>query len=798
MKAYLSIYCLLGILVTSNAQYAGSRSMGNVGFLANNGQIHDQNLQPVPNILFLLETEGLNVQIRKTGFSYDFWANSDNANEDLSANSFTKHKNDGLISPLKKCERKFHRIDIEFEGCNSNATVVTGIESGTGYNYYRNTNLIQTKCYNSVTIRDIYAMIDVEFRFNDGENKFEYDFIIHPGANPALIKLRFKGADGLRCAGKGIYVQTRFGEFTESIPRSFIKQNNKDVSVNFCQLEHDCFGFSTPEIDKLSTLVIDPTPTLDWCTYVGGYLSDGLGRVRIDASDNVCVGGGASTPGLATTGTYQTTINGIGDIYIAKFNPSGDLIWATYFGGSGGDGLTQLELNQGGDIWIAGGSSSTDGLASANAFQTEFAGGSSTGDGFIARLTASGQLLWSTYFGAGSDDYINGLAIDSDDNAYIGGQTLSNAGLSTSAVHQVSYGGGTGDGFVAKFNGDGDRLWCSYYGGSAYDKITDVCASNDGNVFLIGMTTSTSGISTSGSNQPNYAGGMYDVFIAKFDGNGSRIWGTYYGGNDVEGANCATIDSNNNIFIVGSTESPNNIATADGDDSMYPGNNFIVDYIAKFSDSGTKIYGSYLQGVSLFDLSVDVNNYVYTIGIFVVGTSLMTSGAWQSEYMGEYDGNFGIFDNDGHIVYGSYFGDTGYDSFGGIDVDSQGNIYISGSTTSTENIATSGAHDETLGGDGDGLIAKFSPFITSVGNLDYSSGINIFPNPSSQFINLVNLPSNESCEISIYNSLGELTLFQEELIDNKYVLDISALPSGLYHIRIKLPNAIYESQVVKL
>src|SRR5690606_32062305 len=110
------------------------------------------------------------------------------------------------------------------------------------------------------------------------------------------------------------------------------------------------------------------------------------------------------------------------------------------------------------------------------------------------------------------------------------------------------------------FNGSGTRLWGTYYGGSAYDDGVSCAADAAGNVYLAGTTTSTSAIA-SGGHQNSYGGGNNDAFLVKFDGNGTRLWGTYYGGSAVEyGYSCVT-DATGNIYLAGYTQSASAIAS---------------------------------------------------------------------------------------------------------------------------------------------------------------------------------------------------------------------------------------------
>jgi hypothetical protein len=172
---------------------------------------------------------------------------------------------------------------------------------------------------------------------------------------------------------------------------------------------------------------------------------------------------------------------------------------------------------------------------------------------------------WGTYYGGPADDFLEyrALKISGDGTIVIGGGTNSFTNIATTGAWQTTIGSPT-DGFLSKFSTDGQLLWGTYYGGGAGEEVFDCSIDQNGNIFIAGFTGSTTNIASPGAFQTIKRGGN-DGFLAKFTPSGTRIWGTYYGGNEVPASmelirSCEN-DTNGNIYCSGETTSPDFIAT---------------------------------------------------------------------------------------------------------------------------------------------------------------------------------------------------------------------------------------------
>ncbi|HRD40350.1 MAG TPA: SBBP repeat-containing protein, partial [Bacteroidia bacterium] len=212
-------------------------------------------------------------------------------------------------------------------------------------------------------------------------------------------------------------------------------------------------------------------------------------------------------------------------------------------------------------------------------------------------MTNGGALIWSTYYGGSGDDRGFFCQLDTLGNIYLAGPTSSSNSISTIGSHQPSYGGGSYDGFLVKFNTNGVRQWATYYGGSGEDAPQSCAVDFKNNPYLTGYTKSTNSISTISSHQVGY-GGMQDVFLAKFNPSGVRQWATYYGGSKNDLATNVTCDSLGNTYITGWTGSVDSISTLGSHQPIYGGCDPITGcygdaFVTKFDSTGVRQWGTY-------------------------------------------------------------------------------------------------------------------------------------------------------------------------------------------------------------
>jgi len=668
-------------------------------FIANNGQIIDQNHTNNDEILYTAQVAGGAVYIKKNGISFAVY-HRDSKNT-IPFQSKSLHKYDAHSPSFIES----YRIDISFQN-SSQSSVISGIEPISSYtNYYYShipNGVLGVESCKKVIIKDLYPHIDF-IVYEGKKQKVQYDFIVHPGGNPEHIAMKISGANKLHIDSHGtLLIETPLGLIEQQKPYSY--QENEVYSA--FELHSDSIvKFKIGEYDHSKTLTIDP-PTRLWGTYYGGTENDYSRSVSTDASGNVyIIGYTESTASIATSGSYQATLTANYDAYISKFTSAGTRLWSTYYGGSGNDYGYSSCIDNAGNIILCGETSSNDAIASSGAFQTVFGGYT---DAFIAKFSATGTRTWATYFGDIDIESGYGIITDVNNNIIVTGKSNSTNNISSTGSFQEQI-GGADDAFLVKFSSAGNRTWSTYYGGSGNDIGYGISVDAASNIFIAGTTSSSNAMSTSGSYQNTLAGNN-DAFLAKFSSTGNRTWSTYYGGIENDEGFSAVTDPSGNVILIGQTESSTGISTANAHQTTFGG--AIDAYLVKFTTTGSRLWASY-YGSNDYDLGLysctDASGNIYIVGQTGSGDAIATLTAHQQQLGGSYDAYLARFASGGTRSWGTYFGGNDIDIAYGCSSDISGNVYICGRTSSSNAIASNNAHQLIYGGVFmDGFLSKFT------------------------------------------------------------------------------------------
>ncbi len=267
-----------------------------------------------------------------------------------------------------------------------------------------------------------------------------------------------------------------------------------------------------------------------YCTYIGGSDEDVGYGIAVDSSANAYVTGVEYSSDFPTGGgALQTAYGGAGDAFLTKINTNADgassLLFSTYLGGSGLDQGNGVAVDPTGNAYVAG---LTTSRASSllftrppGAFQPDCTLDTlkvCEGDAFVAKVALSGSpsMRYFTYLGGSLADSANGIALDSSDDAYVTGSTVSTDFPIASSVFQMTYGGGNADAFVTELNPTGsDLVYSTYLGGTATDIGNGIAvdAKNPAGAYVAGQTCSFD-FPLANPLQPNY-GGNCDAFVSK-------------------------------------------------------------------------------------------------------------------------------------------------------------------------------------------------------------------------------------------------------------------------------------------
>ena len=397
-----------------------------------------------------------------------------------------------------------------------------------------------------------------------------------------------------------------------------------------CGTTRSTAGISTPGSfqattpgDKKDAFLIKFTPdgARVWGTYLGGSSDDECHGVAVDGAGNVAVVGNTLSSNFDTTpGTVMPVYGGIGeyDGFVVLFAADGQQLWGTYIGGPLSDAIDAVAFDEQGAPHVVGISSGELDFDLPGAYQSAPAG---LQDALLIKLDPDGGLVWGTYYGGASSDIGKSVAVGAD-RVYLGGYTGSAQGIATAGVWQSVYAGKL-DNFVVRFDAEGSREWATYYGGEGIESDGGLALTLDGGVVWAGYTTSTMGIATPGAHK-NFLGGSRDAILARFDGDGGLMWGTYFGGSGDDQRGSVAVDPYGNFLLVGLTNSASAIATADVYQGALAGEYDL--FLAKFDPAGKRVWSTYYGGPAL-ENNLDGNVAVHgPDAIYIAGKTKSLTG----------------------------------------------------------------------------------------------------------------------------------------------------------------------------
>ena len=537
--------------------------------------------------------------------------------------------------------------------------------------------------YARVRYQDVYPGVDLVYYGN--QQQLEYDFVVAPGADASVISLAVlatpalseiagspspRNTPPLQIGGNGdLVVKADSGEIrlhkpvvyqdhwpgvrdynsvgktrptddglrtTDKLNRQSAIGNRQFLDGRYVLTAHNRVRFEIPRYDKTRPLVIDPV--LIYSTYLGGTGGDGASGIAVDSSGNAYVTGTTTSTDFPTVHALQATCgscsSGASDVFVTKLNAAGSaLVYSTYLGGSAINVGSSVAVDSSGNAYVIGATTSTD-FPTVHALQATCGGGCGTYDAFLTKLNAVGSaLVYSTFLGGSNDDTGTSIAVDSSGNAYVTGFTNSTDFPIVNALQTMcpDCSSGNTDAFVTKLNAAGTALvYSTYLGGSLAEFSLGIAVDSSGNAYVVGRTDSADfpTVNAVQATCASCSSGSSDTFVTKLNATGrSLVYSTYLGGGDDDLGNGIAVDASGNAYVTGTT--------------------FSTDFPTVNPLQATCAGCSSASGIS----------DAFLTRFNAAGTAL---------------------------VYSTYLGGSGSDGGSSIAVDSSGNAFVTGSTTSTD------------------------------------------------------------------------------------------------------------------
>ncbi|MBL8190993.1 MAG: SBBP repeat-containing protein, partial [Acidobacteria bacterium] len=505
--------------------------------------------------------------------------------------------------------------------------------------------------------------------------------------------------------GRGIAVNANGEAFVAGITNSQDFNTRNALQPTILGLTEDAF------VTKVNANGTD----LLFSTYLGGSNIDQAFGIALESGGDAVIVGSTSSTNFPTRNPVQANNRGNSDAFVTRIKGDGSqLVYSTYLGGSAFDEAYGVALDPGANVYLVGSTASVD-FNTQSPFQANNAGGGS--DGFLAKLSSSGTVLvFSTYFGGTGVDVAYGVAVDANLNAYVTGHTFSTDFPTQSPLQANNR--GNADAFIARFNLSGTGLiYSTYLGGTLGDFGRGIVVDPGSQPIITGRTASTD-FNTRNPLQATNRGNV-DAFVSKLNISGSQlVYSTFLGGTSEDLAFGIALDSTGAVYVTGdtlstdfNTNAPLQAANRGGFDA----------FVTKINPAGSALpYSTYLGGSGddlATSIALDTAGNAYITG-FTSSNDYSTISPIQSVSRGGLEAFVTkIFADASSIAFSTYFGGNGSDNAYSIAVDSGGNCYITGSTTST-NLPTRTPIQGTNRGGLDAFVAKFNATGT---NLIYST-----------------------------------------------------------------------------
>ena len=297
----------------------------------------------------------------------------------------------------------------------------------------------------------------------------------------------------------------------------------------------------------------DASGNVIWAKSEGSTGTEYSKSIAADASGNVCITGNFDSPSI-TIGATTLTYTGHPTIFIAKFDSSGNALWANRPVGGVIDNRGQdIATDVFGNVYVTG-YFDHGGITFGTITVHDHGGLGVIFDMFVVKYDPSGNAVWAKAEGSSGDDRGYSITTDASGNVYATGDTNYPITIGATTLSHI----GGRDMFIIKYDSSGNVLWAKGAGGSGDDYIQSSTTDASGNVYVTGYYNSPY-IAFGGSTLIVNADGWgvtQDMFLVKYDSSGNVLWAMGMGGTSNDVGNSTAIDVSGDVYVAGNFNSP--------------------------------------------------------------------------------------------------------------------------------------------------------------------------------------------------------------------------------------------------
>jgi hypothetical protein len=485
------------------------------------------------------------------------------------------------------------------------------------------------RSYGRVRYSGVYPGIDVVYYGN--QSQLEYDFVLAPGADPAAIRMQFRGADRLRVNADGdLVVEAAGSEMVQRRPVVYQRDSSAagrhEVTTRYAVLGRNTVGFRVDGYDRASELVIDPV--LAYCTYLGGHGQDRVNAVKYRNGKLYLTGQTDTSDQAPIDGAWSNNLQGLTNVTVSIVDTTQygyPVVYFAYVGGQNVDIPLALDVDKNGVMYVTGYTTSTNFPMAGKAFQTTGAGANTSA--FVMKLDPSqyggNSLVFSSFLsGTTGTDVGNGVAVGPDGMIYVIGTARStDFPVTSNAYQKVLW--GTQDTFLCQIDPNAGSLnYSTYLGGEDEDDGRGILVDSNSRVYFTASTLSQQ-FPMAGAQVQGLPVGASDVIFGVMDmnksGTDSLLYSTYYGGSGNEEVRGMAFDAKGNVAVTGYTLSTDLPLTPDAVQTTNGGSGdvFVAVFNPKLSYANGLLYSTYLggsHGEVGYGVAADAANNLYVTG----------------------------------------------------------------------------------------------------------------------------------------------------------------------------------------
>ena len=516
------------------------------------------------------------------------------------------------------------------------------------------------------------------------------------------------------------------------------------------------------------TSIMAQTPNWVWADNFENTIVGKSHTIVLDHSNHVLIAGNFASTNLVF-GNNNLVSQGSYDVYVAKYDTSGNSIWAIALGGALEEEAWDLITDASDNVYVTGYFKSPDFHIGSDTVLHN------TGESsmFLAKFDSDGSFIWARASSGNNKAWGRALGVDEANDIYLGGNFIYGdiTIADTDLVNQGNY-----DMFILKYDSDGNVIWIDHTGGEGMELLRNLEVSPEyGNIYIIGDFSSNT--ITFGTNTFTNLSSSRDNFVVKYNNNGEVLWANHISGTGYEQGSFITVDWKENIYVTGQFESE---ICNFGSFQLTNSSSTKEIYIASYDFDGSIKWVKGITGNNdemAYSITSDKKD-----GIYLCGWSNSTELIVEDE---SFD-NQGM--NDFFVTKYNFNGEYFWTKYGGSDndefaecivSDTIGNLYVTGNFSSSnlsfDNINLSQNNNEDV------FVAKLASTWEPVSDnyvIVETNSVKFYPNPTSNYVYF-----NKKTEITLYALDGVII----KKASSK-TLNIERLDPGLYILNIEGKN----------